>query len=504
MKPPLTLLLLLPALASGHSPQAAQNPAQTPAPGQTPAVPTKTAPGQVVPPAPNQTAPVMPNVAPIPLPTGIQLPSGPPNEASRPLTADEAAKLALRVQPSLRLAEAQVLAAQGRFQIVQAGLLPTVSLSATYGREIVISEGTFAFPPATTTTSAATGNSAVTTNGTVNTGVFAGLGTTAEMHQLIFDFNHTRDLVRQADYQIKAAKQGYTLAQLNLVFQVKQAYYTYVQDQALVSVQQANVSNTKEELDLALAQTKAGTGEPSNLVTAETTYGAASTALSQAEQTALIARINLALAIGVDPRTPIVTTNAQEPAPTNLDVDTLVSQAIKQRPDILQAVHTLRAAGYELSAAKTTSAPSVGLDIIGQTTGTDEPFDNPGGALGLSVTWQIIDGGLTSGTVKEARADIETAQSQLQTATQTAISDVEQAYVNLKASEQQVIIDEASEKNAQEGVRLAEGQFRAGVAIFIQVVTAQTLLVQAQSALVQAQVGVQTARAQLHRAIGEL
>jgi outer membrane protein len=311
-------------------------------------------------------------------------------------------------------------------------------------------------------------------------------------------------MVRQAGSLEKAAQQGYTLAQLNLIFAVKQAYYTYVQDQALVAVQQANVNNTKEELDLALAQVKAGTGEPSNLVTAETTYGAASTALSQAEQTSLIARINLALAIGVDPRTPIVTSNSQEPAPTNLDVDSLVSQAIKQRPDILQAIHTLRAAGYELSAARTTSAPSVNLDVIGQTTGTDEPFGSPGGALGLSITWEIYDGGVTAATIKGARADIETAQSQLQTATQTAISDVEQAYVNLKASEQQVVIDQADEKDAEEGVRLAEGQFKAGVAIFIQVVTAQTLLVQAQSALVQAQVGVQTARAQLRRAIGQM
>jgi outer membrane protein len=486
MKTTLLPFLILPAIAAAHQ----STPVQTPAP-KTPVTPPA--------PASNQTPPIMPNLAPIPLPVKISIPGGPPNDGDRPLTAAEAARLALRVQPSLRLAEADLLAAEGRLQVAKSGLLPTLTLSATYGREIVVSHGVFSFPTAGSSSSSS-GTSGTTT--TTTTGVFSGLGSTLALKQLLFDFGHTRNLVRQADAEAGAAKQGLTLAQLNLVYAVKQSFYTYVEDLALVAVEQANVANTKQELDLATAQVKTGLGEPANVVTAASAYGAASQALSQAEQTALIARINLAVAIGVDPRTPINPSQSEEPPPSNQDVNALVGQAIKQRPDILQAIQTLHAAGYELSAARTTTAPSLNLTLEGTASGEDEPFSKPGGAAGLSVSWEIFDGGATAGSIKVARADVITAQSQLQTATQTAISDVTQAYVNLKTAEQQVAITEASEKNAEEGVRLAEGRYKAGVAIFIEVTTAQATLVQAQTALVTAQVAIQQARAQLHRAIG--
>jgi len=50
----------------------------------------------------------------------------------RPLTADEVARIALRLQPNILIARANILAAQGRTQQVRSGLLPTVSLSGSY------------------------------------------------------------------------------------------------------------------------------------------------------------------------------------------------------------------------------------------------------------------------------------------------------------------------------------------------------------------------------------
>jgi outer membrane protein len=488
MKKLLLPLLIAPALAGAQ-----QTPPQQPVTQHDQGAP---------PPARNQTPPLMPNVVQIPAPQHIAIPTGPANEASRPLTADEAAKMALQVQPSLRLAQAQLLAAQGKVLVVRSGLLPTLSLSSTYGRTVVVENGKVSFPPAVSTTSASNGSSGVGTSESTTTGTFAGLTNTVTLHQLLFDFNHTRDLVRQAEAQQKAAKHNLTLAELNLIYAVKQAYYTYTQDQALVAVQKANLASTQAQLDLATAQVKTGLGAPANVVTAASAVGQASEALNLADQTATIGRINLALAIGVDPRTPIDTVAGEEPVPVITDMNGLVSLALKQRPDVLLAQESVRAAGFELSAARTTSAPSLSLSIGASAKGADTPVNSTQGALGLSISWDIFDGGLSAGARKEASADLMTAKSQLQTAGLTVVSDVTQAYVNLKTEEQQVIIAEASVKDAQEGVRLAEGRFRAGVAIFIEVTTAQATLVQAETALVNAQTSVQQCRALLRRAIG--
>ena len=119
--------------------------------------------------------------------------------------------------------------------------------------------------------------------------------------------------------------------------------------------------------------------------------------------------------------------------------------------------------------------------------------------MGVSLNWNFIDGGFAAGAVKTATADVQIAQADLKQASLTAVSDVSQAYSNLKYAEQQADIAKSQVANATESVRLAEGRFKAGVATFLEVTTAQAALVLAQSQQVNAQTQIQQARAQLQR-----
>src|SRR5581483_2448252 len=86
--------------------------------------------------AAQQTPPIAPNMqtTPLPPPVGLPAPPAPPpaDVPSRPLTADEAALIALRHQPNVTVARANVGAAQGATQHVRAGLLRIVRLSGCY------------------------------------------------------------------------------------------------------------------------------------------------------------------------------------------------------------------------------------------------------------------------------------------------------------------------------------------------------------------------------------
>src|SRR5438067_3502750 len=84
-----------------------------------------------------QTPPIAPRIQATPLPPPVELPPPPtlpPDVPNRPLTADEAALIALRNQPNVIVARTGVTAAQGRTQQVRSGLLPNVSVSAGYTR----------------------------------------------------------------------------------------------------------------------------------------------------------------------------------------------------------------------------------------------------------------------------------------------------------------------------------------------------------------------------------
>ncbi len=430
-----------------------------------------------------QTPPIQPNLTPVPKPPTITLPLPSQSQISNPITAEEAAQIALRMQPNVAIARAQILAAQGRTQQVRAGLLPNASLSSSYDR-------TQSFR-----TSGSSGSSG-------SSGGSTGFNTSVALRQLLFDFNHTVDLVREAAARETAARQDLTATQANIALQVKQAFYVYQQDEQVVTVQEANLANTEGELALAQARLTAGLGAPADVLQAATTVGEASQQLTQARQTALTSRINLALLMGVDPRTPIQSAGSEEPSPPTDDVDSLVATALNQRPEVRSAQQVLKAAGFSLSAAKTGNAPNIGLNLSAGSRGPNDPFASQTGNVGISLNWDFLDGGSAAGATKVARADVQIAVANLQQASLQAVSDVAQAWVNLHSAQQRVDIAQSQVANATESVRLAEGRFRAGVSIFLEVTNAQTALVSARVNLVNAQSLVQQARAQLLHAIG--
>jgi outer membrane protein len=405
------------------------------------------------------TPPVMPKILELPLPPAVELPPPPtrPSDVpNRPLTADEAVALALHHQPAIAAAQAGVAGAQGRVQQNEALLKPSVNVGAQYG--VVTSN----------------------TSGPVGTGTGAnatGFAVTTTVRQLVYDFNHTRDLVRAAMAQERSAQAALTRTQADLALQVKLAFYTYLQNVRLVTTSEANVRNRLGHFALAQARLKTGLGLPSDVVTAQTAYAQAVYNLAVARNNSMAARINLAEILGIDPRTPIEPANVSEPAmPATADLNALTEEALRQRPEMVAATAGIEAARFGISAARTTNKPTVfGSAGVGAA-GTD-PI-SPNHALGIAVglQWTPVDSGFTAGLVKQAEASLQTAQAVLDATRLGVIADVAQAYLNVRSAEQRAAAGDAEVANAEEGLRLAQGRYRAGVAIFIEVLDAETAL----------------------------
>ena len=81
-------------------------------------------------------------------------------------------------------------------------------------------------------------------------------------------------------------------------------------------------------------------------------------------------------------------------------------------------------------------------------------------------------------------------------------SDVSQAYLNEKLAAQRVVQANDEVTNAQVSVDLAEGRYRAGIGIFLDVTDAQQALLTAQTDRVNARSALDQARAALAHAIG--
>src|SRR5205823_13118564 len=134
--------------------------------------------------------------------------------------------------------------------------------------------------------------------------------------------------VRQAAAQERAATENLTRVQSDTVLQVKQAFYTYVQNNRLVSVNETNVRNQQAHLALAQARLNAGLGPPSDVVRAQTAVADAILNLNLAHNAASVARVNLAQHTGVDPRTPLLPADTQENPAAAHDAHGVVHSAL--------------------------------------------------------------------------------------------------------------------------------------------------------------------------------
>ncbi|MCE5326626.1 MAG: TolC family protein, partial [Planctomycetaceae bacterium] len=167
------------------------------------------------------TPPVVPKTVEVQLPPPVELP--PPDKmpegvTTAPIAADEAAAIALYNQPAVTVAGAGIEAAKGRTAQVRSGLKPTVGVSAAVNASEV--------------SGAPAGSSG---------GAPSHYQLEASVEQLIYDYNHTRDLVQQSLEQEKAATAALTTVQGDLVLSVKQAFYGLLEAQRLVTVAESNV-----------------------------------------------------------------------------------------------------------------------------------------------------------------------------------------------------------------------------------------------------------------------
>lgn len=432
-----------------------------------------------------QTPPIQPKIQETPLPPSVEItaPANRPADVpNRPLTAEEAAAIALYHQPDITTAKAAAEAAQGRVQQIRAGLLPSLNAGTSYTNS--------AISPTTTT------------GGPVGTATSSGYQVTANIRQLAYDFNHTRDLVKQASSRKIAANANINRVQADVVLQVKQAFYEYAQNQQLASVNEANLRNQQSHLASAQARLDAGVGLPADVVRAETAIANATFNVTLARNNASVAAVRLAQLMGIDPRTPIETANTGEPSLSVNDLNEQVNMALKQRPEMTQIQANVQAASHGVNAARTGSAPSIEAIAGWLQRGSVFPPDKNSLTYGVSLQWTPFDAGLTKGRVREAQADLQSQQSQLETQIQSIVSEVSQAYLNMITAEQRITTSDAEVANAEEGLRLTEGRYSSGLGTFLDVLDAQTALLTAKTNRVNAQSEVDQARAAMARAIG--
>jgi outer membrane protein TolC len=338
--------------------------------------------------------------------------------------------------------------------------------------------------------------------------------TGVKIEQTVYDGGRSIAALRSANVTKKQSLAVYQTAVADTLLQVRLAYYNVLLAAQQIVVREASVNLLEKEREDQQHRLDAGTVPKFNVLRAEVAVANERPPLIQARNSYRIAKNNLANLLGYDlPRDvwediPLNLTDGFDTAPMEVNLPDVIQQALQKRTELealrgtvdLQKLNVVDArsgyqpaislfAGYDWASAR--FAPP--LD-------TGHYFD--GWSAGAQLKWNIFDGALTYGKVKQAKAeyakaktDLADQQRQIELGVRTAYSDLLQARETLDS---QMKVQE----EADESLREAKARADAGTSTQLDVLNAETALTQARTTQITAEHDYAAARASFERAIG--
>jgi len=310
----------------------------------------------------------------------------------------------------------------------------------------------------------------------------AGAGVT--LSQLLTDFGHTSNLVSASKLRDKAQNANAQATVEDIVLATDQAFYTALENQALLKVAQQTVdtrqsvehqidelakNNLKSTLDLTFAQVN----------------------LSQAKLLQLDAQNNLdssmaalAAVLGFDHQLTFELSeeDTQPPAPPT-DVDGLIRTAFQQRPDLQAFSYEQQAADKFRKAQRDQLFPT--LSTLGIAGGTPVRPDCFGGcfpnyfisswygAIGVNMSIPIFNGFLFSAEASEAKYRAQAAAENTRDLRDHIARDVRTAWLATGTAFQRVGVTAELAKEADLSLTLAQSRYQLGLGSIVELSQAQ-------------------------------
>ena len=120
----------------------------------------------------------------------------------------------------------------------------------------------------------------------------------------------------------------------------------------------------------------------------------------------------------------------------------------------------------------------------------------------MTITWNLFEGGLTTGKVHEAEANLGFAAAQLDVLRQQISVDLNQALLAIRAAKAAQTASRDALTAQRQRLSLAEGRYQNGSGSVIELGDAQIAAANAAAQVVQTDFQLATARAQLLWALG--
>jgi outer membrane protein len=380
-----------------------------------------------------------------------------PHAAKQRLTRNQAEQMALKKNPRVSVAHLLALAQHQVYRETRSAELPTANAAIT---AVEAEDG-----------------SRISAGSLTAPRLFEHAGAGGGFTQLITDFGKTKNLVASSALQEKAQNANAVATQYDIQLATDLAFYNALQAQQTLKVAQQNVA-TRQTLQSQVKQMT------ENKLKSTLDLSFADVSLSQAKLLALDAQNNadsamagLDAVLGLDHQVDFeLVDEGDELQPPPPDINQLVEQSLKQRPDLQAAGFNQQAALKFSRAQRDQMLPSISA---AGTAGTvpirpDQYYaTNWWGAIGVNVNIPIFNGFLYSAQAKEASIHAQAAAEQTRDLRDRIVRDVRTAWLTANTSYQRVGVTAELLQQADLSLKLAQTRYQMGLSSIVELSQAE-------------------------------
>jgi outer membrane protein len=387
-----------------------------------------------------------------------QAASTPDPQNSKPkLTVKQAEQMAIKNNPQVSVAHLLALAQHQVTRETRAAELPTGSAAIT----AVDAEDATRISAGSLTASR----------------LFEHAGAGGGFSQLITDFGKTRNMVASSILQEKAQNANAIATQYEIQLATDQAFYNALQAQQTLQVAQQNVT-TRQAVESQVSQMTASKLKSTlDLSFADVNLSQAKLLALDAQNNAESAMAALDAILGLDHQIDFDLIEdgpeIQQPPPA---FDQLVSDSLKQRPDLQASIFAQQASVKFSKAERDQSLPSIAVSgTAGSVPIRPSQYyvTNWWGAIGVNLNIPIFNGFLYSAQAKEASIRAQAAAERTRDLRDTIVRDVRTSWLAANTSFQRVAVTGELLKQANLALSLAQTRYQMGLSSIVELSQAE-------------------------------
>ena len=278
-------------------------------------------------------------------------------------------------------------------------------------------------------------------------------------------FGRQRSGRESARAQLQARVDDWHDARVSLAAEVADSYVQYQACRQLVAAYQAQADSQAQTLKATRIGVSAGFNAPTDgYLTEASAASAQESRVAQQVQCELLVKSLVALTGLQEPALRELIDQAQSiPQPADFEVRSLPAHLLRQRPDLASAERTLAARYAEIGQARADRWPSLTLGGSVSISATSLISPASTWSFGPSLNLPLFDGSRRRAAVDSAEAAYEQQLAVYRGAVRTAVSEVEQALVQLEGAARRSGDAHTAAEQYRRYATAAEANWRAGL-----------------------------------------